>query len=63
MMPEYENKDALKDHQPISEFKKTIENLPNIKTWIEKRPKTPFQKWQQLPHKKDVANKKVQCTL
>ena len=42
MMPEYENKDALKDHQPISEFKKTIENLPNIKTWIEKRPKTPF---------------------
>lgn len=42
MMPEYENKDVLKDHQRISEFKKQIENLPNIKTWIEKRPNTPF---------------------
>ena len=43
MMPEYENKDALKDHKSISEFKQKIENLPNIKAWIDKRPNTPFQ--------------------
>ena len=30
MMPEYENKDVLKDHQRISEFKKQIENLPKV---------------------------------
>jgi len=42
MMPDYENKDALKDHKSISEFKQKIEDLPNIKAWIEKRPNTPF---------------------
>jgi len=42
LMPEYQNPDALKNHQPIADFKKSIENLPNIKAWIEKRPKTPF---------------------
>jgi len=42
MMPEYENKNALKDYQTITEYKKNIENLPKIKEWIEKRPQTPF---------------------
>ena len=41
-MPEYQNPDALKNHQTIATFKKSIENLPNIKAWIEKRPQTPF---------------------
>ena len=41
-MPEYENLDALKNHSTLAEYKASIENLPNIKTWIEKRPVTPF---------------------
>ena len=41
-MPEYENLDALKNHPTLAEYKASIENLPNIKAWIEKRPVTPF---------------------
>ena len=41
-MPEYENLDALKNHPTLVKYKASIENLPNIKTWIEKRPVTPF---------------------
>ena len=41
-MPAYQNPDALKNHQLLADYKKGIENLPNIKAWIEKRPKTPF---------------------
>ena len=41
-MPEYQNLDALKNHPTIANFKKSIENLPNIKAWIEKRPSTAF---------------------
>ena len=42
MMPEYQNPDALKSHPSVADYKKGIENLPNIKAWIEKRPNTPF---------------------
>ena len=42
MMPEYQNPDALKNHESVADYKKKIENLPNLKAWIEKRPNTPF---------------------
>ena len=41
-MPEYANIDALKNHPTLVKYKASIENLPNIKAWIEKRPVTPF---------------------
>ena len=41
-MPEYENVDALKNHPKLAEYKASIEKLPNIKAWIEKRPVTTF---------------------
>ena len=40
--PAYQNPGALKDHKKLQDFSKRVAEVPNIKAWLEKRPKTPF---------------------
>ena len=42
LMPTYQNPEALKNHPALAEYKNRIENIPNIKDWIEKRPAALF---------------------
>ena len=39
--PAYQNPEALNNHQKLQDFSKRVAELPNIKAWLAKRPKTP----------------------